>query len=395
MKLKYRLSIIVSTIIVIVVGTISVFLLTHATSMQIEEARESQERLAAEQARSIQKHYEVYLQIINTLAGIMSDFDVVEVGTQRNRLNQIMESTFLCAEEIVGVFVVFKPSTIDLGMDEAFIGETGNTETGQWASWYTKRSGQTEHLVYDNVPEMMSILNGSKAYNSTIDEPVPQNVAGKDTHLLKMTVPVIIRKTNEVVGRVGVNIDISYIQPVVDEVIEDPDMDEVSAITIYTDNSTIVASGMPNQTGKLLVDAQSQLYGDNTNIAVEAVLKGEKKIFSEYSPTIDKNLEIILYPFTIGDTGVRWSLMLGSDRDIILKEVHTMTYFTIVIAVISIIGAGLIVFFVVSHITKPITDINTSFSCLGAGDLTKSININSKDEIGDCLISASYIYLLC
>ncbi|MDR2797225.1 MAG: methyl-accepting chemotaxis protein, partial [Treponema sp.] len=385
MKLMYRLNISVNVILIIAIAGISIVLLNRASTMQIVEARESQARLAAEQARNIQMQYECYLQIVQTLAGMMADFDFVEVGTQRNRLNQLMESTLLSTQQVVGIFAVFKPNTIDQGMDNTFIGEIGNTETGQWASWYTKRTGKMQHLTYDGVPEMMNTINNSNARNSTVDEPVPQTVAGKATHLLKMSVPVIHRKTNEVVGRVGVNIDTAYIQPIIDSVIKDPAMAEISAMTIYSDNATIVASRVRDHVGQLLINVQREIYGTNTTQAYEAVIKGQKQRFSAYSESFKKNMEIILYPFTIGNTGVSWSLMLGTDRDVILADIHTMTIFTIGVAVVAIIINMITVFFVAQNITKPIINVALTLKDIseGEGDLTKTVSIHSKDEIGD------------
>ncbi|MHB9292906.1 putative methyl-accepting chemotaxis protein [Hollandina sp. SP2] len=381
----YRLNISVNLILIIAIGGISIVLLNRATFMQIAEARESQIRLAAEQARNIQMQYECYLKIVQTLAGMMSDFDAVDAGTQRTRLNQLMESTLLSEQQVVGIFAVFKPNTIDPGMDDAFIGEIGNTETGQWASWYTQRTGQMQHLTFDDVSGVMNSINNAKTRTATIDDPVPQTVAGKATYLLKMTVPVIYRKTNEVVGRVGVNIDTGYVQPIVDHVIQDPDMNEISAMTIYTDNGTIVASRIPEHIGQLLINAQRDLYTVNTDKAYEAVLEGKEQRFTEYSESLKKNMEIILYPFSIGDTGVSWSLMLGTDKDVILADVQALTIFTIIVAVAAIIINLIMVFFLARRITKPIINVALTLKDIseGEGDLTKTVSINSKDEIGD------------
>jgi methyl-accepting chemotaxis protein len=383
MKLKYRLSIIVSTIIVIIVAGISAFLFAGATALQLHEAQESQRHLAAEQARNIQIQYERYLQIVHTLSGLMADFDLAELGFQRTRLDQLMKSALLSTQDLVGIFAVFKPNTIDQGMDDAFIGEVGNTETGQWASWYTQKTGQIQHLSYEGLPEMMGIINSAKARESAIDDPVPQTVAGTDTYLIKMTVPVIQRTTNEVVGRVGININTAYVQPIIDKLVHDPTMNEISALTIYSDNATIVASGVPSYVGRKLSDAESELYSESTAGADEAVRSGKMQTFSEYAPNLDKDLEIILYPFSIGDTGVNWSLMIGSDKDVILSPIYTMLNLTVIIALIAISIAVLIIFFVSVRVTKPLVDISKMFKHLGEGDLTKTIVINSKDELGE------------
>jgi methyl-accepting chemotaxis protein len=346
-------------------------------------ALESQGRLAAEQARVIQMRYESYLRIAQTLADAMADFDGTEAGRQRNRFDQFIRSIVMSNERVVGIFAVFKPNTIDPGLDSEFAGSAGSTASGQWAPWYTRRTGGIEHLTYNDIPAMMAILNGPDARKEKLDDPVPLTLEGKDTFVVRVSVPVIYRRTGEVVGRVGVNINTAYTQPVVDETIKNhPD---VTTMTIYAEDTTIIASGVPGQVGKLLRNAQNSLYSDYTEAAQEAVLKGEEYRVAEYSENLATELELIIYPFTIGETGVSWSLMLGTAKTLILEEITHMTRLTIIIAAIAVIIMATIIFFVSISITKPIVNVALTLKDIseGEGDLTKTVDIHSKDEIGD------------
>jgi methyl-accepting chemotaxis protein len=383
MKLRYRLIIIVIAILMVSGVALSAILLSIASSTQMATALESQERLAAEQARVIQMRYERYLQTIRTLADAMADYDRTEAGRQRNRFDQIMESILESEERLIAVFAVFKPNTIDPGMDAAFAGVPGSTETGQWAAWYTRRSGEIEHLTYDDVATVMHNTSGENARRELIYDPVPQTVAGKDTYTVKLTVPIIHRSTGEVVGRVGVNINTAYTQPVVDDTIKGhPD---ITAMTVYSNNSTIIASGVAGQTGKLLKDAQSSLYSAHTGAAQEAVIRGEKYRLAEYSENLKTELEMIIYPFIIGETGTSWALMLGTGKTLILEEIHSMIIYTVIIAVVAVVIMSVIVFFVSGGITKPIVNVALTLKDIseGEGDLTKTVAVQSKDEIGD------------
>jgi methyl-accepting chemotaxis protein len=385
MKLKYRLCVIVISILVVIVAAISVILLNRASSMQMTAAHTSQERLAAEQARIIQMGYEAYLHIAYALANALADFDRTDVGRQRNRFNQFMESLLQSENTLTAIFVVFKPNTIDPGMDAAFAGLPGNTETGQWANWYTRKSGKIEHLTYNNIPTIMGTITGENARKELIYDPVPQTVAGKNTYIINITVPVIYRKTNEVVGRVGLNIDMAYSQPVVDNILNSHVVRDISAMTIYSDNGTVVASYAAEHIGKLLKDAQHTLYGKDADTAQNAVRRGDKQRFSVYSNILKKKLELILYPFIIGNTGASWSLMLGTETDIILEDVNALTVFTVILGVAAALAAAIIIFFVAVRITKPIVNVAVTLKDIseGEGDLTKTVNVNSKDEIGD------------
>jgi methyl-accepting chemotaxis protein len=383
MKLKYRLSLIVIVILVIVIAALSIILLNRASSMQMAAALESQERLAAQEAGLIQKRYEGYLRVVDTLADIMADYDLTEAGQQRNRFDQLLHSVLESEEQIIAIYIVFMPNTIDAGWDASFAGTTGNTETGQYADWYTRRSGQIEHLTYNDIQTVMDIVNGPDARKEIIYDPVPQTVAGRDTFTVKISAPIIHRRTNEVVGRVGVNVDTAETQPVIDATIQEHH--EIAAMTVYSDNGTIIASGTPNQVGRLLRDAQKTLFGDDTDAAQNTVIHGEKRRFRDYSEDLDAELEIILYPFTIGETGVSWSLLLGTEDHVILAQINQMTVFTIIIAAAALILTAVIIFLVAINITRPIVNVALTLKDIseGEGDLTKIVNFHSKDEVGD------------
>jgi methyl-accepting chemotaxis protein len=369
----------------VIVTAISIILLNRASSLQLDVAKISQERLAAEQARIIQMQYESYLRIANTLASTMADFDKTDLGRQRSRFDQLMESILQSEDMFVGIFAVFKPNTIDAGMDAAFAGITGNTETGQWANWYTRRSGRIEHRTYNDVAAVMEDITGKNARKETIHDPVLQTVFGESVYVIKLTVPVIHRKTNEVVGQVGVNISMAHTQPVVDNILNDDNLRDITIMTVYSNNATVIASYSGDHIGSPLKEAQTGLYGDYAGLAQDKVLNGEKQRFSVYSQVLKENLELILYPFSIGKTGANWSLMLGTEKSIVLADVKILTFFTTILAIISVVITALIIFFVSGSITKPIVKVALTLKDIseGEGDLTKTVAANSKDEIGD------------
>ncbi|MDR2051980.1 MAG: methyl-accepting chemotaxis protein [Treponema sp.] len=383
MKLRYRLVIIVIVILLVTGVALSAILVSIASSTQMATALESQERLAAEQARIIQMRYETYLRIAHTLEDAMADYDGTEAGRQRIRFDQFIQSIVLSNERVVGIFVVFKPGTIDPGMDAAFAGTPGSSATGQWAPWYAHHTGRIEHLTYNDIPGMMAIINGPDARKEIISDPAPQTVEGKNAYIVNVSVPVVYRKTGEVVGRVGVEVNTAYTQPVVDDTIKaHPD---ISAMTVYSDDGTIVASYAVEQVGKFLKDAQSSLYGADAVIAQDAVIKGEKFRLAEYEEDLETELEMIIYPFTIGETGTSWALMLGTEKTVILEEINAMVIFAVIIGVTALVLMAVLVFFVSGSIAKPIVNVARTLRDIseGEGDLTKTVNVNSKDEIGD------------
>jgi methyl-accepting chemotaxis protein len=385
MKLKYRLSLIVIAVLVVIVAAISIILLSRSSSLQMSMARESQRRLGAEQARTIQMYYTSYIRTAHMLADTLADFDKTDTVRPPNRFDQFLESTLRSEERLVAIFVVFKPNTIDSGMDRTFAGNIGNTADGQWANWYTRQSGEMEHLTYNDVDNIMGELAGPNARKDLMHDPAPLIVAGKNTYVATITVPVIYRKTDEVVGRVGVVVNLAHTQSLVDSILTDPTLRDISAMTIYSDNGQIIASYSAEHFGKYLNDVQKPLFDSNTDDAQGAVIRGEERRYMLFSPVLKKDLDVILFPFHIGDTGASWSLMLGTEKDIILEDINAMTVFTVILGTISALITAAIILVVAQNITKPIVNVALTLKDIseGEGDLTKTVNVNSKDEIGD------------
>jgi methyl-accepting chemotaxis protein len=77
--------------------------------------------------------------------------------------------------------------------------------------------------------------------------------------------------------------------------------------------------------------------------------------------------------------------MIGIQEDYILQEVNSMRDFTILIALVCVLLTAVIVFFVVTSVTKPIVTVTNTLKDIseGEGDLTRQININATDETGD------------
>ncbi|MDR2808289.1 MAG: response regulator [Spirochaetaceae bacterium] len=344
MKLQHRVIPIFIFVFVVVVTIISLILSKRASDAQIATALKNREQLATEQALAIQGQYENYLQVSHTLSNILSYFDIADSGKQRAFFDQLMESVLMAEEQIVDIFAVFRPNTIDPGMDSLFSATTGNTATGQWAPLYTKEAGKFEHLTYHDVDKLMERVNGHNAMEDYIYDPVLRIIGNELTYTVRITVPVRYHQTGMVIGRVGVDVNIAYLQAAVDTVIQTHK--DIVAMAVYSNSATILASGIHTQIGKSLVKAQEALFNEDTDKVYRAVLRGEKLNVSRHSADLQRNLDLTLYPFTIGETGAKWSLLIGIEKKSAMTEINAMLIFTIILAIISVGVVGLIMVFV-------------------------------------------------
>jgi methyl-accepting chemotaxis protein len=197
-----------------------------------------------------------------------------------------------------------------------------------------------------------------------------------------MRVPIVNSETDEVVGLVGVRIYIDALQPIIEAARK---ASGVAAMTVYSHNGIILAHLFPDRIGKTLAESDVSLFGDHTPRVQAAVENKEILLLTEYSPQLKGKLALVIVPVPIGNGGSSWSIMIGVRESVILAEVRQMQLFTLIVALAAVVVSALVVFFVVSGMTKPIVRVAFTLKDIseGEGDLTKGINIKSKDEIGD------------
>jgi methyl-accepting chemotaxis protein len=382
MKLKFRLSIIVTAIMVVVVGGLSTLLLTQASSAITALSVGSVERLASQRASYWQGREEGYLRVAKVAAAFVGGYEKTETERRRTRYIQFLEDVIESEPNIVGIFIVFKPDALD-GLDAQYRGQTGSTAEGIYAPWLTRRSGQLEHRTYERVPAALELINGPNSRKESVTDPEPDTINGKSTHTFRIYVPVINKRTNETVGLVGVVTQVDGVQPIVEQTIHANE--DITAMAIYSDSGVILGSYEADRVGKNMLEADAGLFGSVINEAQQAVQQGKLYHTAQYSSVLGTNLQIVLYPFVIGESGASWSIMIGTSEAFILREVTRLIREVIIIAVIVALLVALVIFFVLSSTTKPIVNVALTLKDIseGEGDLTKTVNIYSKDEIGD------------
>jgi len=381
MKIKIKLSIIVIAIIAVVLTTVAVILLRQASNTSITLSKRSIENLATQRAAYWQGREDGLYRVARTLANIFGDFEDDPIDRRRDMYNSMMQSVARAETTIFQVYCVWLPDAVD-GMDARYAGRPGNTETGQYAAAFRMENGDANMTVTTDVADAMAYLRSPDAKKDRYVHPVPRNIDGKDTWYFRIMVPIINHRNGEVVGGVGCLCVIDAIQPTIENTMKT--REEIAAISIYSSNGFIIASYVPERVGKMMKDVDT-IYGENMDNAFSAVQKGEEFSCSSYAPVLHTNVEITMQPFPLGSSGATWTIMIASARTYILKEVNQMTMFTIILAAIAIVISAVIIYFTLNATTAPIVKVSETLKDIseGEGDLTRSIHVASKDEVGD------------
>jgi methyl-accepting chemotaxis protein len=371
MKLRYRLSIIVILMMVAVVSAISVILLTRASALQEEAAKANLENMTGLYSKDLQIRYEIYLDIVNTLSQVMNSYESMDSGGRRIWFTEMIRSALESNPTVAAIYMAWKPGFID-GRDAEYANTPGNDSAGNFIPLVTRESGT---IKLETFPEWQAALAELKDI-PTLSDPFQSLVNGQNTLLSNIVIPIIPEGTKNIVGLIGIRFDLSYSQDIVTEL----KPYGTGRALVISNNGTVAAHYDASKRGQTVEQVILAIVGqgglDKTH---EALKTGKPEIF-------DNNGRICcVYPFYVGQSDTPWAFMSSVELSTVLAAVSSMTRFTIILAVIAVVVVTIVMYLIAIGITKPIVNVALTLKDIseGEGDLTKTIDVHSKDEIGD------------
>jgi methyl-accepting chemotaxis protein len=377
MKLKLKLSLIIAVMMLVMIAAISSILLFQARALQRDAAQETLKNLTGINAKELQSHYQHYYDAITYTAQIMDMFELIDPEDRRAQYNQILFSLLEANLQFVGLFTVWKPGLID-NMESRYANTPGSDASGYFITWYYRETATSpiEQRYYTNYREILAQLaNDAEARKATVSNPEFWTLGGKKVLVMTMHAPIVRTRDNQVVGVVGINIDLTPSQ----QTIAGIKPYETGYAALYANNGTIVGHPKPERIGVKFQEFVVKSFGAAGVTAIENAIQTG-------TPVITKNATDIIqtYPFPIGDTGINWSIISTVPIKKVMAAVASMTEFTVILALGTLVIVTVVIFFIAGNIAKPIMKVSATLKDIaeGEGDLTRKINHKSGDEIG-------------
>ncbi|MCL2094247.1 MAG: methyl-accepting chemotaxis protein [Treponema sp.] len=384
MKIKVKLTLIGIAMTVTVAAAISIVLVNRASNISIGISTQALEYLNDQQSEYWDGRVNGHLRVLHTLADSMAAYHRYDPEERRDIFDEmirgVMEGSY--GQVFFEIGMVWRPNAID--MDWENIGRPGATTTGQYAAVITRDefTGEIGMRTSGSVTDLMNYMNGPNARMDRIMTPNLIQRRGVDNYILLMSVPIISQSTNQVVGMLSCNLDLIAVQPSVMDTIAQHE--DIAAMSIYANDGFIIASYVPSNVGSLINEVPT-MFGDRLAEVQQVVRQGESLTLEGYSDVLRSATFINLQSFSIGSSDTTWTVMLAKAESTILAPVRDMTTFAIIIAGIVIVVGSVAAFLAYHYMTKPIVTVTGTLRDIseGDGDLTQSINVSSKDEIGD------------
>jgi methyl-accepting chemotaxis protein len=203
--------------------------------------------------------------------------------------------------------------------------------------------------------------------------------AAEPSLIANMGVPVRDPDTGVIIGVVGSTLELSTIQAIVSEIKPFGD----GHALVFSSGGIVAVHTDPERLGMNMRESESDTFGPFLDTIVDAVTTGTSSAFSYRPAQSDTVIRYYSVPFTVGHSPVPWTLVIGISQDTIMAPVYRMLVICVIIGAISIVLVFTGVIFTARSISRPIAYTMTVLKDIAEGDLTKEIDIRSRDELGD------------
>ena len=342
-------------------------------AINVEKATAFQ--LADESARIGGKHAEEILSnAMNNARALAWSLQSMKNVHQANRdlADNMLVKTLNENTDFVGAWTLWEPNAFD-GIDKTYANAKGHDASGRYIPYWNRGSGSVllEPLLDYETPGVGDYyLLAKNSGKETLLEPYTYKIAGKDTLITSVVVPITIE--GQFAGVAGIDLPLNDIQSEIDKI--KPYDGSYAELISY--ESKYVAT-------KALGHAGKSMGNDSALVGVKAGIKAGKS-FSSVDVDPSSGLEVYrtYVPVKVGASETPWALVLTIPTSVIMAKIHAIRNIAILVGILSVIVlVGVLYYFLNRMVISPIQMSVKSIERLSKGDLSEKITVNGHDEI--------------
>jgi methyl-accepting chemotaxis protein len=370
MKIGVRLVSIITIFNIIGIGLLAGFTLTSSHKEITRLAEDHAKNLAEKGAEEIQQWFGAYVEMARTIAHIMEGYKNIPPEQRRDQFNFMLKQTLIAHPEVSAMYTNWGSNMID-GMDEEYANAPGMSDTGRYvSSWVQVPQGPRLDAIKSFPFE--AVLQVTQGEEFVFE---PAVLPGGGNNILSANMCIPVKDQGTLVGVTGIALEISRIQAIADEIKPFGD----GHVYVFSGGGTVIAHPNQEYLGKNI--AEIDTFAASQDTAVKAVASGTPAAFSDYSS--QGLVQYYAVPFTIGKNPKPWTLMVAVPRNTIMAPVYRMITLSAIIGAFTMILMSLGGVFLARSVSRPIAYTMDRLKYIAAGDLTKQIELTSKDELGD------------
>ena len=384
MKIGFKLTLMMFVLSILITGSVAVFLLFQAgnniTSLSHDKAIATASGYAAEVEAFLSANW----YMLETIAEMVENHEFIPDYNRRPFINSVFENSLAIKEGLVGIWGFWDPDVLE-GDDSIYVGSPGTNTEGIFAPyWYRGAGGITRGFLDSASISGEYYLEARRNGRTTLMNPVKRYIGGRE-YLIATIARPIFSPEGRIQGVIGIDIDLESLH-----LNAQANIPFGNGLTAVFANNGIIASHFdPLRLGTLMQETERDMAGPHLDGFINAIMKGELFYYTHFIQAAGAEFNVVAIPIYVGTSESPWSYAIGVPVKTVMSALYYMQGITIVISLVIICIVIPLAIYLSRSISKPIVKIAGALEDIaeGEGDLTKVIEINSKDEIG---IMAAY-----
>lgn len=348
-----------------------------------ESARHSAETIAEqtthEGAAQTARWLEAYQHKLEGMAVVIESMP--RDSEARGKLVLWMKKLLEGMPDATALWIAFEPNQFDAA-DATFAGQEGFGPKGQMVLIYT-RSGGTIIRLTEGVEDDLALdfyrlpLTSGKL---TLLEPYEFTFPSGEKHFLT-TFGRPIRLDGKVAGVIGVDVDLSKISPLLDDMRVTPN----SFSFLLSNKGVITTAKDQTQMGKNIKDRNP--HSKTLPDMMSAIETGKNFQTYEYSEARKERMLYTCGAITIDGISTPWSMFTATPEVEVMENANALSRRVLLSFSIGMLLIAAVLYFMIQRVVVPIKAITMRVNTFSALDFTRNMETRwlteLKDEVGD------------
>ncbi len=374
MKIKAKIVIIVCAVILSAFMMTALLVGMKSSNTARSQAYEIAQQTALGNSRVVQAVLSNALHKAHMLSAAM--VQIIESGhLDRQLVNHMLISAFEDETDIAGVWSIWEPDMFD-GNDLSYVNTPGHDITGRFAPAWQLRTNLIVRMPMEPLINSDLYARVKRDRREVVYEPSRDSKYVDGRLIVSLVVPIM--EYDRFLGVVGIDLDSNALQT------------KVVRARVNEEGY----SGLLSDTGTFFAHSNANLVGDSLHDSPQYQAVRERLAagspYSEvvFSENLQQETLKIYTPIEVGDTGTQWSFVVGVPLTSILETSRSLSHFTAIIGVVTLILVILVLSLLLQPIVDPISEMALLLRDLAKGKIRRPrVRSDGGDEVDDMLLS--------
>ncbi|MFH2114531.1 MAG: methyl-accepting chemotaxis protein [Spirochaetota bacterium] len=341
------------------------------------DARLYMESLSREYANKVDTILERPLDTARTLASAMTAYTAMPAENRRTAYMNILKSSLAANPTFLGIWTLWEPDSLD-GGDASSAGnrDLGSDSLGHFTPYFVRNgpgiilqvpeATDGYEAAYYQIPR-----NTRKEY---LSEPYVYPLQGKEVLILSTVAPIIVQ--GRFLGVVGINLSTDTIEAELGKL----SLYKTGFGTLISNEGIVVSHDDPTHIGK----QAPEWSGEEREGIVSALASGQSFTRLSHSVALERDTLRSFVPVIVGDSSSPWMYGTVVPEEETYASVMGMLTTNIIILSTGFILVIVAIWLLAGSLLKPLRTTRLALQEIaqGEGDLTKTLVIRSRDEMG-------------